>query len=104
MKKISKSIANLFKKAWNDTKELGWLGGSLAILVAIIIFYLPTIITFILYVLTNNGWYLGVSIAYVVWWFSPAFSPALITFSFILLFIVKIFRIVQKRDNNFKKE
>lgn len=99
IKKLWKAVANIFIKAWQDTKQLGWIGGSIAILIAIVIFYLPTIVTFILYIITNNVWYLGISITYVVWWFSPAFSPALIVFSALLIFVVKMIRIVQRKDN-----
>lgn len=103
IKKIIRAIINLFKKAWNDVKELGWVGGTIVIVLSTVIFYSPTIVLFILYLITKNGLYLSLSIGYVVWWFSPAFSPALIVWTTIIISMVKLFRYIQRRDN-FNKE
>jgi hypothetical protein len=101
VKKILKKVWNFFKSFFVNTyrqvKGLGWFLGGLAILVSGIIFYSPTIVTFILYILSGNKLLLTFAIGYAVWWFSPAFSPALLVYGSLLLAITKLFYYLKKR-------
>ena len=101
MKNLLKKIWNFFKSFFVNTykqvKGLGWFLGGLAILVSGIIFYSPTIVTFILYILSGNKLLLTFAIGYAVWWFSPAFSPALLVYGSLLLAITKIFYYLKEK-------
>lgn len=96
-KKIWNAIKSFAIKTYKEVKGLGWFFGSIAVLIAVIIFYLPSIVAFILYVTTSQGGYLAFAIGYAVWWFSPAFSPALLTYMAILLFITKLFYFILRK-------
>ena len=51
----------------------------------------------------GNKLLLTFAIGYAVWWFSPAFSPALLVYGSLLLAITKLFYYLKKRKKE-KKE
>lgn len=77
------SVVKLAKIVYEKVNFLGWLWGILCVLIAGIIFYLPSIILFIL----NKpilAW------GYALWWLSPAFSPATLVYLSLLSLIIGI--------------
>lgn len=92
MKKIIKAIKNLFKRIKIEIKQLGWFWGIISIITAGVIFYLPSIVLLILYIVTFNEIYLGSAIGYFMWWFLPMFSPALLVYFAILGATIAVIR------------
>lgn len=90
LKKSWNVIKNLAIKTYQSVKRLGWFWGTLAVLISGAVFYSPSIVALVLYITTEKAAYLAFSIGYAAWWFSPAFSPAILTFMVILLFTVKV--------------
>ena len=91
-------VVNLFKKVKKQVKELGWFWGLLATLISAIIFYLPSIIALVLYSITMKDMYWIFASGYVVWWFLPMFSPALLMYFTILSFVIVIINKIKKKD------
>jgi len=100
LKKIKSWFIIKAKKAKENLKALGWLWGSLCVIVSGVIFYSPSIVLFILYFLSDKGIYLSAAIGYAIWWFSPAFSPALLVYGAILLSVSKIMYFILRRKAN----
>ena len=98
MKKIIKAIKNLFKRIKIEIKQLGWFWGIISVIIAGVIFYLPSIVLLILYIVTLNEIYLGSAIGYVMWWFLPMGSPALLVYFAILSFVIVIINKIKKKD------
>ena len=93
-----KAIKNLFKRLKIEIKQLGWFWGIISIIIAGIIFYLPSIILLILYIVTFNEVYLASAIGYFMWWFLPMFSPALLVYFAILGSTITIIRKLRLRN------
>lgn len=96
-------VVNLFKKVKKQVKELGWFWGLLATLISAIIFYLPSIIALVLYSVTMKDMYWIFASGYVVWWFLPMGSPALLVYFAILSFVIVIINKIKKKDRGTMK-
>ena len=90
-------VVNLFKKVKKQVKELGWFWGLLATLISAIIFYLPSIIALVLYSVTMKDMYWIFASGYVVWWFLPMGSPALLVYFAILSFVIVVINKIKKK-------
>lgn len=101
MKNLLKKIWNFFKSFFVNTykqvKGLGWFWGLLATLISAIIFYLPSIIALVLYSVTMKDMYWIFASGYVVWWFLPMGSPALLVYFAILSFVIVIINKIKKK-------
>lgn len=89
---------SLLKKIWNDIKGLPWQYKLLSIIIAAGIFYIPSIILFIIYILTSNYYFMGLAIGYILWWFGPIASPGLIVYTTILAAVVEFIKFLLKRE------
>jgi len=78
------------EKAKANLKMLGWFWGSICFIISGAIFYSPAIYFVVMFFITGNGWYWTKAGAYVAWWFLPMFSPAMVTFLLIVLFVTTI--------------
>jgi hypothetical protein len=74
-----------------------------AVFISGVIFYSPAIVCVVIFGVTGNAWYLGLATTYVVWWFSPLFSPALLVYFALLggviAIINKIGMALRRREN-----
>lgn len=90
MKRLRAWAIRQYYKAKANLKLLGWFWGSLCIAISIAIFYAPSIYFLLLYLATGNGVYLASASGYVLWWFLPVFSPAILTIGVILIIVTSI--------------
>lgn len=96
-------LVKLIKFTWAKVKALGWFWGSLAALIAGVIFYSPSIALLILGAVTKNPWYSAAAWGYVIFWFQPIFSPALATYGVILIGVISVFNLFKKWFKHKKK-
>jgi hypothetical protein len=100
LKKIKSWLIIKAKKAKDNLKALGWLWGSLCVIISGIIFYSPAIYWLVLYFITGKAIYWQSASGYVIAWFLPMGTPALAVYGTILLLITTI---VIKIKKAFKK-
>jgi uncharacterized membrane protein len=96
MKRFKAWFIRQYEHAKHNLKLLGWLWGGICIIISGAIFYSPAIYFFILYLGTGGNAYLASASGYVVWWFLPMFSPALMAYGLILIVITTIVIYIKK--------
>lgn len=100
-RKVKEWLIQRAKKAKENLKLLGWLWGSLCVIISGAIFYSPAIYWLVLYFITGKSIYWQSASGYVIAWFLPMGTPALAVYGAILLLITTIMIKIKKI---FKKE
>lgn len=100
-RKVKEWLIQRAKKAKENLKLLGWLWGSLCVIISGAIFYSPAIYWLVLYFVTGKPIYWQSASGYVIAWFLPMGTPALAVYGAILLLITTIMIKIKKI---FKKE
>jgi len=97
------TIKHFAQRTYRNVRALGWFWGMFAVFISGVIFYSPAIVCVVIFGVTGNAWYLGLATTYVVWWFSPLFSPALLVYFALLggviAIINKIGMALRRREN-----
>ena len=100
-RKVKEWLILKAKKAKENLKMLGWVWGSLCVIISGAIFYAPAIYWLVLYFITGKAIYWQSASGYAIAWFLPLGTPALAVYGAILLLITTI---VIKIKKIFKKE
>jgi hypothetical protein len=88
-------VIGVIVKAWNGVKSLGWFYGFIAFAISSLLFFSPTIIGFIIYLITGNLWFSTASGLYFMWVVAPTGSS--LVYAFIVTGTVTVISIVKKR-------
>jgi len=106
MKRFKNWLIEKAKRAKENLKQLGWLWGSLCIIISGAIFYAPAIYWLVLYFITGKAIYWQSASGYAIAWFLPLGTPALAVYGTILLVIttlvIRIKKLFLKKEGGTK--
>ena len=86
-------VIGVIVKAWNGVKSLGWFYGFIAFAISSLLFFSPTIIGFIIYLITGNLWFSTASGLYFMWVVAPTGSSIL--YAFIVTATIPVVKILK---------